>query len=102
MSGNDRLLLGISVISICEFLCFPRIRTGDIQTFRQFVARVDVVDLTACNYALIDKACEIRSRCKLRLPDAIVAASAHVNNATIVTADRHLLKPGIPAAMSLP
>ncbi len=82
----------ISVINELEFKSFSNLSLHDIELFDDFVSRIHVLDLQASNITLKNKIVEIRNAYRLRLPDAIIAASAIVNNAVLVTADKGFKK----------
>ena len=82
--------IGISVISQLEFLAFSGLSEADIQIFQQFLQRVEVIDLFSQNKFLIDRIIEIRQQYRLKLPDAIIVATARENLATLVTRDVQL------------
>ena len=84
--------LGISIISQIEFLSFPELSSADQQLFNQFIQRVEVVDLESTNDALMSKIIEIRQQFRLKLPDAVIAATAIHNSASVVTADKTFSK----------
>lgn len=100
LQGNPQLMellkdaewLGVSVISQIEFLVFPGLTQNDRQIFEQFLQRVEVLDLVAIDAVLIDKIVEIRQQHRLKLPDAVIAAMAIQNSASVVTADREFAK----------
>jgi hypothetical protein len=100
LQGNFQLIqllqnaewIGISVISQIEFLVFAGLSLADRQLFEQFIQRVEVIDLGANDTLLIDKIIEIRSLYRLKIPDAVIAAMAIQNSATLVTADREFAK----------
>ena len=79
--------VGISIVSYLEFLSFPRLVAQDRVLFAEFCERVETVGLAMSDVDLIDAAVRIRRETKLRLPDAVVAATALARNATLVTAD---------------
>ena len=95
LKGNQEILslacqadfIAISVISRLEFFSFSSLSEEDKALFNQFVSRVTVVDLTMNNPVLLDMISDIRINSTLKLPDAIVAASAKLVNAILVTAD---------------
>ena len=94
--------LGVSVINILEFLGFDGLSDSDRDLFAKFVSRVSVVDLVSGNGALMAAIADVRKRKALKLPDAIVVASAALYRATLLTHDAQLLKlaadePGYPA-----
>ena len=84
--------LGISVISKIEFLVFPGLTQDDREIFDQFLQRVEVLDLVSIDAVLIEKVIEIRQEHRLKLPDAVIAAIAIQNSASLVTADREFAK----------
>jgi hypothetical protein len=96
MSGNYNVLqlvnsanwIGISVISEIEFLSFSRISERDKNLFQKFKGRIEVINLQSSNQELITKICEIRLKYKLKLPDATIAASALLFDATMISNDK--------------
>ena len=103
LKGNQSLLdltssaewVGISVISILEFSSFSGMTSPDLDLLREFEAAVAVVDLAHTDQALIQLIAQTRLRTKLKLPDAIILASAALHEATLITNDAQLLKLGI-------
>ncbi|MCC5627476.1 type II toxin-antitoxin system VapC family toxin [Nostoc sphaeroides CHAB 2801] len=100
LQGNSQLIqllqdtdwIGVSVISKIEFLAFSGLSQEDRQLFEQFLQRVEVVNLVASDAVLIKKIIEIRQQYRLKLPDAIIAAMALQNSASLVTADQEFAK----------
>ena len=100
LQGNIQLIellkdadwIGVSVISQIEFMVFPGLTQDDRQIFEQFLQRVEVLGLTAIDSVLIDQIVEIRQQHRLKLPDAVIAAMAIQNSASLVTADREFAK----------
>ena len=100
LQGNAQLIqliqnadwIGISVISQIEFLVFSGLTQSDRQLFQQFLQRVWVIDLTAIDTMLIEKIIEVRQQYRLKLPDAVIAAMAIQNSATLVSADQEFTK----------
>lgn len=84
--------IGVSVISQIEFLAFSGLEQNDRQLFVQFLQRVEVIGLVANDIVLIEKIIEIRQQFRLKLPDAIIAAMAILNSASLVTADQEFAK----------
>ena len=79
-SSGDRLC--ISAITYMETLGYP-FKTKEDESFVKMLCNsFDLYDLTK---PIIEKTIEIRKRSKIKLPDAIIAASALVNNAALVT-----------------
>ena len=81
--------LGISVISQLEFLSFSGLSNEDQQLFADFIAHVDVVSLEAQQTALLAAVIDIRRTYGLKLPDAIIAATAQHYRATLISSDKH-------------
>jgi hypothetical protein len=96
LQGNHSLIaqsaeaewIGISIISQLEFLCFAKISAEDRRTFDQFLQKVNVVSLDAQNTALLEIVVDVRTRYRLKLPDAVIAAAAIFHQAQLVIADR--------------
>lgn len=81
--------LGISVVSQLEFLSFSSLSDRDQQLFADFIARVEVVSLEARQTALLSMVIDIRRTYNLKLPDAIIAATAQHYRATLISSDKH-------------
>ncbi len=64
--------------------------TGDVDCFQAFEQRVDVIGLTRYAVAYLKAIVRMRQQYRLKLPDAIIAATALEYSATLVTADRQL------------
>ncbi|MGD0696467.1 MAG: type II toxin-antitoxin system VapC family toxin [Terriglobia bacterium] len=84
--------IGISILSQIEFLAFPNITQRDRQTFQRFSERIDVVGLDRTEQALIDRIVALRGQYRLKLPDAIIAATAVERGAVLITDDGQLRK----------
>ena len=84
--------LYISVINELEFKSFSNISQQDVALFDEFAAGINVIDLIASNQGLKSKVIEMRNQYRLKLPDAIIAASAIVNNIVLITADKGFKK----------
>jgi tRNA(fMet)-specific endonuclease VapC len=95
LSGNPEVAqlvrgadwLGISIITQLEFLAFAGLSQDDRDLFIEFAERVKIVGLVASNTELLNQAIELRLRYRLKLPDAIVMATAVVSDADVVSAD---------------
>jgi tRNA(fMet)-specific endonuclease VapC len=83
---------GVSIISQLEFLSFDGLEKEDEILFDQFLDRVQVIGLEPYFDDLISSAISIRKNHKLKLPDAIIAATALSANATLITADNDFQK----------
>lgn len=99
LQGNSNLAnlvvraewVGISIISFIEFLAFPGLQDEDKSLFHQFIERIEVVPLTDANTQLIESVLSLRKSQKLKLPDAIIATTAFIQEAHLITADKRLL-----------
>ena len=84
--------IGISVITQIEFLAFSGLSNEDKRLFSQFLQRIDVIELTPKQNELIDLIIKLRQQYRVKLPDAIIAATAIRYEASLVTADKQLQK----------
>lgn len=78
----------ISVINELEFRSFSNLSSNDLKLFGVFISMVKVLDLLTLDTPLKNKIIEVRNTYKLKLPDAIIAAMAIINNAILITADK--------------
>ncbi len=81
----------VSVISQIEFLSFEKLGASELNAFNKLIDRVKVIYLDE-NEDVLNKTIEIRQKYKLKLPDAIIAAKAIVNDATLITHDKGFKK----------
>lgn len=97
LAGNHQLAemletaeyVGISIVSYLEFLVFEGLSDRDRTSFASFCERVEVVPLAYDNNELIQQTLELRRRHRLKLPDAIIGATALSCNARLITNDSH-------------
>lgn len=80
--------VGISVVTYLEFLAFEGLTREDLKNFKQFCSRVEIVPLVH-NDELADNALSLRTRHRLKLPDAIIGATALCRKAILITNDSH-------------
>lgn len=98
LRGNTTLLerlreaewVGISILTQIEFLAFPDLSEEDKQYFNQFLEHLDVVGLDRTQTELVNRIIKVRKQHRLKLPDAIIVASALQNSAALVTDDQQL------------
>jgi tRNA(fMet)-specific endonuclease VapC len=95
-SGNEKLAknylknnqtTGISIITQIEFLSNPELTTKNKFLFDEFIDFVEIYPVPKDNKILVLQTVTVRKKYKLKLPDAIIAATAIVNNATLFSAD---------------
>ena len=87
---EDSDFLAISVISKLEFLSYPDLTEDEKNAFYELLEDLTVFDLTASDAALIQETVAMRIDCGLKLPDAVIAATALVNDCEVITNDAHL------------
>jgi len=78
----DKSKFQMSVVSRMELLAWPKATPEQLTLLENFVAASNVFPL---DEAIILKAIEIRKFDRLKLPDAIVAATAVVHNLKLIT-----------------
>lgn len=76
-----------SVITRMELLSFPGISSEEEERIRRFLADLAIIPL---DDAIENTAIAIRRTARLKLPDAIVAATALSMGATLITGDQKL------------
>jgi tRNA(fMet)-specific endonuclease VapC len=89
---KDAQWLGVSIINVLEFLGFDGLSAPDQLLFEELLTRISIVDLNYSNASLMDHITTLRKSRALKLPDAIVMASAALHQATVITNDAALLK----------
>lgn len=83
----------ISAITELELLSWDELDATGEAAIRAFLNAVERIDLTE---QVRVAAVQLRRQSRLKLPDAIIAASAMTSNATLLTADERLLRtPGL-------
>jgi len=76
-----------SVITRLELLSYPGISTDEEERIHRFLSDLIVISLSE---SIESTAIAIRRTARLKLPDAIIAATALRLNATLITGDQHL------------
>ena len=74
----------LSFISEIELLAFTTVTASHLASCKTFISLLHVYHI---NQQLIDTTIEIRLQSRIKLPDAVIAATALVNNLTIITAN---------------
>jgi predicted nucleic acid-binding protein len=83
----------ISIITRMELLAFPEITPDEENQISEFIGKRTIVPI---NDEIEKLAIEFRRKTKRKLPDSIIAATAVVLNATLITRDKHLLTISFP------
>ena len=81
--------VAMSVISEFEFLAYSELDKNEKDEYTAFRSYLRVFDVPSANPLFTQYVIEARKTFKLKLPDAIIAATARVNDLTILTADDH-------------
>ena len=84
--------IGISVISQIEFLAFDKLKNEDKILFNNLCNKIEILGIDSSETILIKKIISIRKKYNLKLPDAIIIATALNSQANLVTADKQLNK----------
>lgn len=79
----------ISVITKLELLGFSKIKKQEEKDILDLLPKIPILPI---NEAIEAETIEIRRKTRLKLPDAIIAATAIVLSAELVTTDEHFLK----------
>ncbi|MBR4475009.1 MAG: type II toxin-antitoxin system VapC family toxin [Oscillospiraceae bacterium] len=95
LSGNSCMApylgerLAVSVISVMELLSFPSITTDEERIIREFLDECEVFQISDF---VKEQTIRIRRQYNVKLPDAIIAATAISSNLTLLTADTGIFK----------
>lgn len=81
--------LAVSFISELELLSFGKLSPEDDSLIKTFLKFVYIIDI---NHSIKSKTVELRATKKLKLPDAIIAATAISQNIPLMTADKDFSK----------
>lgn len=90
--------IAVSQITRIELLSYPDITDEEQETVYAFLDRIEVISLTE---EVEKEAIEIRRRHRLKLPDALILATAVACKRTLVTNDVRLIRAEIPGATVL-
>lgn len=72
----------VSVISEIELLSYASLDSTDLETIRSFLAEAQVFPVDA---TIVEQVAEIRRKHKIKLPDAIIGATAKTQNRTLLS-----------------
>lgn len=96
LNGSDELEhllqdtnIFISVITKVELLCHPALDVQGELVIHELLAQTTVMEFIP---AIQDRTVDLRKRHKLKLPDAVIAATAHFLNIQLITADKRFAK----------
>jgi predicted nucleic acid-binding protein len=77
----------VSIITEIEALSYPGLSTAEELRIRQFFEELNVIPITSL---VRDRTIEVRRRNRLRIPDAIIVATALTLEAELLTNDTDL------------
>ncbi|WP_300752582.1 type II toxin-antitoxin system VapC family toxin [uncultured Brachyspira sp.] len=78
-----------SIISEIELLCYPKITSEEENVIKDFLKSIDIINLD--NY-IKNETILIKREISIKLPDAIILATAKANNLILLTQDEGILK----------
>ncbi len=88
-SLKEELGIAVSQITRIELLSYPDITDEEQEKEIAFLDRIEVIPITE---EVEKEAIQIRRRRRLKIPDALILATAIVHEFTLVTNDAQLLK----------
>ena len=74
--------VSLSVVNKIELLSYSGLQEEDEKQIKEFIQDFKMREL---DDEIVDKTIEVRRKYKLKLPDAIIAATAMINNLILVT-----------------
>ena len=80
--------IGTSVICIIEFLSYTNLSSTDKILLYQLVQRITIIQIENKANEL-EQIADLRAQTRLKIPDAVIAANAMANNATLISNDGH-------------
>jgi predicted nucleic acid-binding protein len=80
--------IGTSVLCIIEFLSHTDLSSTDKILLYKLTERITVIEIEK-DIVLLEQIANFRSQKRLKTPDAVIAASAIANNATLISNDGH-------------
>ncbi len=79
----------LSFINELELLSYPEINNSEEEKIENFIKDIEVISY---NDEIKSNTIRLRKKFKLKLPDAIICATAYLNNASLITHDSNLAK----------
>jgi predicted nucleic acid-binding protein len=91
----DNLLPAISVITRIELLGWHQITADEVSNITSFIGDATIYSLTE---RIVVRTIALRQTHKIKLPDAVIAATAFIHNLTLLTRNTSDFKqiPGLP------
>ena len=72
----------ISVITKIEFLGFRKHTEESFKKGKTFIKNANIINM---NHGIVDSVIDLRRKYRIKLPDAVIAATAIINNLTLIT-----------------
>lgn len=85
----DQREIFLSIITEMELLAYPNITEAEVAKIKAFIADCQVIEI---GQDIKEKAIELRRQYNLKLPDAIIAATAIQHNLPLISADSVFLR----------
>jgi predicted nucleic acid-binding protein len=95
--SKNQKIFTVSQITRMELLGFPNITLDEEIVIKQFL---DQTIILALSDEIADKVIELRKKTRLKLPDAIIVATALMHQLKLITCDEQLIK-STPALLSI-
>ena len=80
--------IGISAVSVIEFLSFPLLSDNDKISLEAFISRIAVMEIQN-NLIYLESIAKFKIATKLKLPDALIGYAAIENGAMLISNDKH-------------
>jgi len=84
-SSNDRY--AVSIVTYMEIFSYALTSKDEIEFLQEIFSMLDIIDL---NREIAECVIALRKKRKLKLPDAIIVATAKVEDAVLLTNDKQL------------
>ena len=100
LKGNSELVsiladadfIATSIIAEMEYYSFPRLIEEDVSLYQSLRSRIQVYNVPADDPIFSQLVVNARKNHGMKLPDAIIAATARTSNLSVLTADDHFKK----------
>ena len=86
---NRADFVAMSVISEFEYLSYDDLSEKDIAEYKTFRTYTNVLNVPSDDQVFSQLVIKVRREYGMKLPDAIIAATARANGLTVLTADEH-------------
>lgn len=100
LKGNTELIavlgsadyIATSIVAEMEYLSFSGLSKADVALYQAFRTRIQIYGVPPTDMAFTQLVVNARIDYGLKLPDAIIAATAIANELIVLTADEHFRK----------